>query len=151
MDKNTIIISLISGLSGAIVSSIIYIVLYYINNKNEKIRELNNELHNILEISVRYPYLENKDFIKEWYNNNGSNNNDERYMRYEVYYNLVFNFLENTFSFYKYKEKEISNFINYKEWVRLHKEGWINEKDKYNNLDTYSEGTKKIIKDILGE
>ena len=101
----------------------------------------------ILKISIEYPYLENEDFIIEWSNEHNKEKDNEKYMRYEAYYTLVFNFLEKVCSYYNYNQKKIYKYINLKEWVRLHKLAW--EGDLYNNIDSYSEKLKKIINNIL--
>ena len=127
--------------SSGIISVIISIVAnYFFNKKNEKY-SLDNTLNMILKISIEYPYLENENFIIEWSNNHNKEKYNEKYMRYEVYYTLVFNFFERVCIYYNYNQKIIYKYINLKECVRLHRLAW--EGDLYNNIDSYSEKLKK--------
>lgn len=98
--------------SSGIISAIISIVAnYFFNKKNEK-EHLDNTLNMILKISIEYPYLENENFIIEWSNNHSKEKDNEKYMRYEVYYTLVFNFFEKVCNYYNYNQKKIYKYIN---------------------------------------
>jgi hypothetical protein len=145
----TIGITAISAIAAAISaffsarSSRITLVLY----KREKKEQLISELNHILEIGIEYPYLESKGFTSKWDNLNCLN--DEKYLRYDMYCNLVFNYLHHVFIHFENDKKSIENFVDIKTWVRMHKLIWFNPADENENLDGYDEEFRTFINSYL--
>ena len=116
-------------------------------NTNNRINVLNEQLDSILKISIQYPYLENPDFISTWIEN--KNSNDEKYLRYDIYCNLVFNYMERFCKYYKFNEKQIQTHVNIKDWIRTHKDCWHNPSTPFENLDGCSPKFKNLINTFL--
>ncbi len=108
---------------------------------------LDDQLDSLLKIALQYPYLENPDFIKTW-NENKTSGKDE-YLRYDLYCTLLFNFLARLSSHYKYNRKKIDNYVAAKDWIRLHKEYWLNPVNTFENVDSYDKQFKQLITDYL--
>lgn len=133
----------IATLISALTSSVITFVI----NHHNKVKFLNEQLDSILKISIQYPYLESCHFTNTW--NQDYDKNDEKYLRYEMYCTLLFNYLSRVCSFYNYKKEKIESFIAIKDWVRLHKNYWFYPTEPYENVDTYDKKYVELIKNYL--
>ena len=116
-------------------------------NRGNSLKNLNDQLDNILKISIQYPYLENPKFTATW--NDNKNSVDDKYLRYDNYCNLVFNYMERLCKYYNFNESKIQNHINIKDWIRVHKQCWINPSSPYENADGYSKELKKLLTHFL--
>lgn len=138
---------LTSAAVATLISSGVATTVTILLNRSTSMRNLEDQLDSILKISIQFPYLENPKFTETWIENKDSN--DEKYLRYENYCTLIFNFLERLCYFYKYNPKKIESFMNVKDWVRLHKGCWKNPSVPYENTDSYDEKFKKIIDNYI--
>ena len=110
-------------------------------------KNLNDQLDNIIKIAIQYPYLESPTFTSTW--NNNTNSEDEKYLRYENYCILVFNYMERLCQYYKYDKAKIENHLNIKDWIRVHKDCWLNPSTPFENADGYSKDLKKLIENYI--
>lgn len=144
-----IIISALSALAASI--SAIYsaksakttISLY----KQEKREKLIDKLNRILEIGIEHPYLESKNFTSKW--NDHKDSDDERYLRYDMYCNLIFNYLNNVYEHFEFDKNKVEEFVDIKTWVRLHKHNWLNPIDENENIDGYDTSFKTFINSYI--
>jgi len=127
-------------------SSVATIVTLLINRENA-LRTLNTQLDDILKIGIEYPYLENLKFTETW--NKNKDSLDDKYVRYENYCTLVFNYMERLCSHYKYNQNKIESHLNLKDWIRTHKQCWENPSTPFENVDSYDEQFKKLIEKYL--
>jgi len=116
----------------------------YSKGKKEK---LVDELNKILEIGIEYPYLETKSFACKW--NEFKNSDEERYLRYDMYCNLLFNFIHHVCEYFSYNKEQIDGFIDMKTWLRTHKQNWLNPVDENENIDGYDEDFRKFVNSYL--
>lgn len=121
-------------------------VTLYINRGN-KMKYLDDQLDMLLKTALQYPYLENPNFIKTW-NENKESGKDE-YLRYDLYCNLLFNFFSRLALHFNYNKDKIDNYISAKEWIRLHKDCWINPMNSFENIDSYDKKFKQLINEYL--
>lgn len=131
--------TIISATTSAVVSLLIA-------NTNKK-KHLDDQLDGILNIAVQFPYLESRKFTETW--RSDFDVNDEKYLRYEVYCTMVFNFLSRLCSYYKYNEAKIENHVVVKDWVRLHKKYWKDPTEAYENTDSYDKEFVELIEKYL--
>ncbi len=103
----------IATIISATTSATVTLILAKLNSK----KHLDDQLDAILKIAVQYPYLESKEFADQW--TSKYDREDEKFLRYEVYCTLVFNFLSRLSAFYKFEEKKIENHLAAKSWVRI--------------------------------
>jgi hypothetical protein len=136
-----------SATIATLISSGVAATVSVLLNRSTQIRSLEDQLDSILKISIQFPYLENPKFTKTWNENRDSN--DEKYLRYENYCTMVFNFLGRLCDFYKYDLEKIEDFMNVRDWVRLHKDCWQNPSVPYENADSYETKFKKIIENYI--
>lgn len=129
-------------LSSAIATSVTLLI-----NRGNSLKNLSDQLDNILKISIQYPYLENPAFTATW--NDNKNSVDEKYLRYDNYCNLVFNYMERLCKYYNFNENKIQNHINIRVWIRVHKQCWTSPSTPYENADGYSKELKKLLKHFL--
>lgn len=130
-----------------LISSGVATIVTLLINRGNSLRNLNDQLDNILKIAIQYPYLENTKFTSTW--NENKDSTDEKYLRYDNYCNLVFNYMERLCKYYNYNERKIQNHINIKDWIRVHKDCWSNPSTPYENADGYSKELKNLIKHFL--
>ncbi|HWZ13908.1 MAG TPA: hypothetical protein VNW95_01630 [Mucilaginibacter sp.] len=117
-----------------------------INNYNS-VKSLNDQLDNILKIAIQYPYLESPTFCDTWIANKGSE--DDRYLRYENYCTLIFNYLERLCTFHKFNLKNIEKKLNVKGWIRVHKACWQQPSVPFENADSYDTRFRNIIDNYI--
>src|SRR5574344_950191 len=84
----------------------ITIFLQYKSNKNNQQEFLDKQLIEIQRLSFYDPYVEDKRYTSRWNSNKEKYiNNDlqelEKFLKYDVYTEMIFNFLEMSFKFYK--------------------------------------------------
>jgi len=133
------IATLISALTSACVTMLIA-------NSNKK-KGLDDQLDGLLKIAIQYPYLENESFTKTW--KSDFDNNDERYLRYDVYCTLLFNFLCRIASHYGYNKSKIEKYIAIKDWIRIHGKYWTDPTSSYENVDSYDKEFVSLVNSYL--
>jgi len=133
----------IATIISATTSATVTLVLAKLNSK----KHLDDQLDAILKIAVQYPYLECEDFTNQWTSDYDRDN--EKFLRYEVYCTLIFNYLSRVGAFYKYDAQIIEKFLAAKSWVRLHGKYWIDPTEAYENVDSYDESFVKLIEGYL--
>lgn len=133
------IATLISALTSALMT-------LWLTGTNKK-KNIDDQLDAILKIAIQYPYLESEHFCFSW--KSDFDKNDEKYLRYDVYCNLLFNFLSRVAEHYKYDKKKIENYIAIKDWVRLHGLYWKNPTSEYENVDSYDKCFVELINGYL--
>lgn len=127
-----------------IISTCIATTVTFIINRRNDLKSLNDQLDDILKIGIQYPYLESPKFTETWCKNKDVD--DEKYLRYDNYCTLVFNFLERYCAFYDFNKAKIEKqHVNIKDWVRLHKQCWQDPTIPYENAESYPEKFKKLI------
>ena len=147
MDAGTV--SLISCTIAAI-SAIVAIISAYLSyrfKRQDRKADLERELNRILEIGIQYPRFEFEDFTKDWINHRGLD--DEAYLRYDIYCNLLFNFLHHVYEFYGGNQNKIESYIDIKTWIRVHRYNWQNSAVVYENVDGYDESFRTFINSYL--
>lgn len=133
------IATLISALTSACVTLLIA-------SSNKK-KNLDDQLDGLLKIAIQYPYVESESFTKTW--KSDFDNNDERYLRYDVYCTLLFNFLSRFASHYKYDKNKIEKHIAVKDWIRIHEKYWTDPTSSYENVDSYDKEFVSLVTSYL--
>ena len=134
-----------AAIATLISSAVASTVALKINNHNS-LKSLNDQLDAILKIAIQYPCLENPNFCSTWNENKDLDKDD--YLRYEMYCNLIFNYLERLCRYYKFDEKKINDHLNIKGWIIVHKDCWLNP-TILNENDGYDSRLKKLIEKYL--
>jgi hypothetical protein len=133
----------IATLISAVTSAIVATRISYSN----KVKNLDDQLDGLLKIAIQYPYLESEHFTSTWIST--FDLNDEKYLRYDVYCTLLFNFLERVSKHYRYQQAKIENFVAIKDWVRLHGRYWKDPTSSYENVDSYEKEFVNLINSYL--
>lgn len=113
----------------------------------DKKKRLDEQLDAIIKISIQYPYLESKKFTSEWVSDFDKEN--EQYLRYDVYCNLLFNFLSRVASYYRYDNKKMEDYITIKDWIRYHKKCWQDPTSPHENSDSYDKKFVDLINNYI--
>ena len=142
----TILISTIAAAISAICAAISSIMTYS-QYRKEKLQKLNDRLDEILKIGVQYPYVENANFISQWVEMKDSQ--DEQYLRYDMYCNLLFNYLVAVYDYHNGDKNKIEKFVDVKSWVRLHQLNWKYPVDPNENIDGYSLEFRNFINSYI--
>lgn len=138
----TVTAAAIATLLSSVVASTVALKI----NSYNSLKSLNDQLDAILKIAIQYPYLENPSFCSSW-NENKDLDKDE-YLRYEMYCNLIFNYLERLCKYHKFNRKKINNHLDIKGWIMIHKDCWLNPTISNEN-DGYDTRLKKLIENYL--
>lgn len=117
-----------------------------INRSNAR-KALADQLDGIIKIAIEYPYLESSAFTASWYLNR--NSQDEKYLRYDNYCNLVFNFLERYCKHFFFRKSRIERGLDIKNWIRVHKSCWQYPSTPFENTDGYSKRFRDFIDQYL--
>ncbi|MBR8766286.1 hypothetical protein [Porphyromonas levii] len=141
----TMIVTAITAILGIVFSSLSLRQNYELNKK-KKLDSLQDGLNHLLGIAVEYPYLEHQPFIDKWMERKGTN---EEYLRYDIYCNLLFNFLAELYEFYEGDKTKIEKFCDIKTWVRMHKLNWEHPIDPNENIDGYSDDFRNFINSYI--
>lgn len=139
--------TIISAIIAAIVSIITsWLVTLKLSNDDRRNR-IDDQLDTILKIAMEYPYLESEKFTNSW--TPDFDENDEKYLRYEIYCNLLFNYLSRVAKYNKYDQSKIEDYIAIKDWVRFHGKYWANPTSPYENIDSYDTEFVQLINGYL--
>ena len=149
MEIITIIISSVSAIAAAISAFFSYKTLKAALSlfEKEKYEKLEDELNKIIEISIEYPYIESKTFTSQWMTYKDSE--DERYLRYDMFCNRLYNFLHRVCEHFKYDKQLVEDFVDIKSWIRMHKLNWLNPIDENENIDGYDQKFRDFINSYL--
>lgn len=142
----TILISTIAAAISAVFAAVSSIMTYS-QYRKERLQKLNDRLDKILEIGIQYPYVENANFISRWVEMKDSQ--DEQYLRYDMYCNLLFNYLVAVYDYYNADKNKIEKFVDVKSWVRLHQLNWKYPVDPNENIDGYSLEFRNFINSYI--
>ena len=136
------IVSIVIAISSVIVSIVNLCTIKNFKRRDER-SELDRDLEHILNIAVQYPYLEQQYFTKEWTPEKVST--DEKYARYDIFCNRVYNFLHKTYEHFDKDKSKIEDFVDIKSWIRLHQYNWKNPVDPNENIDGYDSDFRDFI------
>ena len=139
----TLTAAAIATLISAITSAFITLWITKFNKK----KNLDDQLDGLLKISIQYPYLESQKFAETW--KSDYDENDEKYLRYDLYCVLLFNYLARVAQYHNYEKKKIENYIAIKDWIRHHSKYWKNPTNSYENVDTYEKKFVEIVNSYL--
>ncbi len=142
----TILISTIAAAISAICAAVSSIMTYN-QYRKERLSKLYDKLDKVLEISIQYPYVENANFISQWVEMRDGQN--EQYLRYDMYCNLIFNYLVEVYDYYNGDKDKIEEFVDVKSWVRLHQLNWKHPIDPNENIDGYSLEFRNFINSYI--
>lgn len=150
MENTTItLISVLATLASTIAAAISAMQAYRANkiieksNRNCAYQRLIDNLNIILQLGIQYPYFEDKKFTSQW--TMYKNSNDEKYMRYDNYCNLIYNYWHDVYNFFDGNRAEIENYLDIKNWIRTHEYNWSNPVEEYENLDGYDKEFRDFI------
>jgi hypothetical protein len=117
--------------------------------KDNLLRAFREQLDSILKISIEYPFLERDEFVKGWKDSYKSTKDE--HVRYDLYCTLVFNLGERVSEFFKFDDKKINTFINFRDWIRFHKNYWSYSISPEEDKKSYKKPYRDLIKKWLNE
>ncbi len=131
--SNLMMSILFSAILPMIVSAIVSYLVAYIVIKNDEKKELHNQLNDIINIAITYPYLEDEIYTKSWTEESLRDSDietREKSIRYEYYAIKIFNYLERYGKHYGWMITTMEKDFNIEEWVKLHISMWNQSFDK---------------------
>jgi hypothetical protein len=133
----------IATLVSALTSAFVTLWLTRINKK----KNLDDQLDGVLKIAVQYPYLESENFTNSW--KSDFDHSDDKYLRYDMYCTLLFNYLSRMAKHYKYNKKNMEKDLAIKDWIRLHQKYWQYPTSSYENVDSYDKEFVELVNSYL--
>jgi hypothetical protein len=152
-------LAILPAFLGVLISAGFSFYLFRRSRQNALTDTLVKQLDDILKITLTYPYLDNASFCDSWDRDkifSNSISDDvllEKYLRYSVYCNLLFNYLSLLADFCDYDLECIQkNHVNMRAWVRQHRKNWANPlNDPNENIDSYDPRFVALINQCLGK
>ncbi len=137
------------------VTTIVTIVIQIRTNINNQKEFLDKQLIELQRMSFYDPFVEDEKFTKEWieykakYKNGTISDNEKgQFLKYDVYTEMLFNFLKMSCKVYK-KEEDLLNYVDFKSWLRNHSECWKNPLQEHSNRDVYGKAICNMVDDWL--
>lgn len=141
--------------SSLAVTTIVTIVIQIRTTQNNQKEFLDKQLIELQRISFYDPFLEDENFTNQWnqmkvnYKNGNLEQHDkEKFLKYDVYTEMLFNFIERSFCVYK-NEKNLLNYVDFKSWVRTHQQCWKNPLQEHSNREVYGKDIYYMVEDWL--
>lgn len=141
----------IASAVASFIAIVVTFIIYRLTQKSAKEMYLYDRLRELQMLTMKYPYLEDENFTKRWNilkkkikNNTITDNEREKFLRYDSYTEMLFNYVVFVFEYYKTEEK-VLNFVAFKEWIRPHKLCWDNPIIPHSNRDIYDKKICDII------
>ena len=139
--------------SSLAVTTIVTIVIQIRTTQNNQKEFLDKQLIELQRISFYDPFLEDENFTNQWnqmkvnYKNGNLEQHDkEKFLKYDVYTEMLFNFIERSFCVYK-NEKILLNYVDFKSWVRTHQQCWKNPLQEHSNREVYGKDMYDMVED----
>ena len=114
-------------------------------SKEEKQKDfLNMQLIEIQRMSFYDPFVENPNYTVQWnilknkFNNKDNDLDINSFLKYDVYTEMIYNFIEMSLKVYK-TEEDLLNYIDFKSWVRNHAQNWKNPLQAHSNREVYGD------------
>lgn len=138
-----------------VVTTVVTIILQAKSNKNSQKEFLDKQLIELQRMSFYDPFVEDRDFTKNWLelktkyeNKTICETEKNQFLKYDVYTEMLFNFLEMSCKVYK-KEKDLLNYVDFKSWIRTHAACWKNPLDAHSNREVYGKEIYNMVDDWL--
>ena len=126
-----------------VVTTIVTIIIQISANRNNQKEFLDKQLIELQRISFYDPFLEDEDFTNQWNQmkekyRSGNLDKESRnnFLKYDVYTEMLFNFIEMSFNVYK-TERDLLNYVDLKSWIRKHQQCWQNPLQDHSNREVY--------------
>lgn len=120
-------------------------VLHHLSNINNKKTFLDNQLIELQRLSFYDTFVEDENYTHKWIetkekylNKQLSEEEIKKFLKYDVYTEMLFNFIEKALTIYKTEEK-LLNYIDFKSWIRTHSECWKNPLQPHSNREVYGD------------
>jgi hypothetical protein len=145
MDANTlawwqIIITAAVG----VITIFTYFRIARLSTKSNSFNRLDDELNNIVNTWVKYPYLEDLDFIEKFHKKEADKTEG---LRYDAHCTLVFNYVESLYKHFKGKAKKMALYNEYKEMIIVHKDWWA--ENQADELTAYTGNFKSFVQLLI--
>jgi len=138
-----------------ILSTWIAIGLYYKSKRDVEESALYSELLEIQRFSFYDPFLEDKNYTQQWdtlkekYEKNELNGEElNKFLKYDAFTEIIFNFLYKSFRFYK-SEKKLLEFVDFESWLDTHKKCWKNPIQAHSNRKVYGQKMFNMVENWL--
>jgi hypothetical protein len=96
-----------------------YFRISTLSSKHNSFSRLDDELNNIVNTWVKYPYLEDDDFIDSYHLGKADK---QESLRYDAYCTLNFNFIESLYKHFKANNSKMADYNEYREIIIQHKQ-----------------------------
>lgn len=134
------------GFASLVVGSIAVLITIYNHRSIEKRdnkRYMKDMLDRLIMISIEYPYLEDASYT----NNKNKNREDEKYVRYDNYCCMVFNFIERLWKYANGNKKKMNDIVYYSEYINTHYQWWLDNFEI--NKEGYEKGFLTLVEETI--
>jgi hypothetical protein len=117
-----------------------------LSQKGNSFNRLDDELNNIVNTWVKYPYLEDEDFIIKYHKKEADRMEG---LRYDAYCTLVFNFVESLHKHFKGNKTRMGKYNEYPEMILVHKSWWA--ANQLDPLTAYTGKFKDFVQFVIND
>lgn len=127
-----------------IVTTIVTFYLYFKSKTDNQKNTLDSQLIELQRLAFENPYLENENYTNEWntlrekYVNKEQDWDVDKFLRYDAYTEMIFNYVEMSLKVYKTEEK-LLKYVDFKSWIRTHTQNWQNPLQAHINREVYDD------------
>lgn len=125
------------------------------SNKDKQKSFLDQQLFELQRLSFYDSFVEDLNFINNWnilkeqyLSNNISEEEKQKFLKYDVYTEMLFNYLRMSLDFYK-NEDALLKYVDFKNWIRDHKLCWENPIHEHSNREVYGKDMYDMVEDWL--
>lgn len=127
-----------------IITTIVTFYLYFKSKTDNQKNTLDSQLIELQRLAFENPYLENENYTNEWnmlrekYVNKEQDWDVDKFLRYDAYTEMIFNYVEMSLKVYKTEEK-LLKYVDFKSWIRNHTQNWQNPLQAHINREVYDD------------
>ncbi|HET6256237.1 MAG TPA: hypothetical protein VFE32_19320 [Puia sp.] len=147
MDSNNSTLAvwqLISTIGLGLLTILTYFRIARLSTKTNAFGRLDDELNNIVKTWVKYPILEDDEFIESCLTDKAEKTDK---LRYDAYCTLNFNYIESLYKYFKGSVKRMARYSEYEEMILTHKEWW--KKNQSNSLTAYKGKFTAFVEKVI--
>jgi hypothetical protein len=146
MDSNSTLAvwQLIATIALGLLTIWTYFRISTINSRTTSFSRLDDELNNIVNTWVKYPYLEDDDFITSYHSNQAEKSES---LRYDAYCTLNFNFIESLYKHFKANKRKMAAYNEYKEIIVQHQLWW--KQNQADELTAYTGDFRAFVEEVI--
>lgn len=123
-----------------------YFILNHLSLRRISFLRLDEEIDNLVNTWIKYPLLEDDDYIKDYHEKQLT---PELRSRFDAYCTLSFNVVDSLYNFYSGNRSKMKAYCEYEEMIITHKEWW--KKNQQNPRTSYKGKFVSLVEEVIAQ